>query len=177
MPRGGSPKRGPQVSTAAMKHVTSGTFNIAYLTSTGEQYIIATSNEVAAPALYLKADDKDEMYSWIRLNAFIFDSADDLIFEYALIRCLQDDALQALDDADTLEYLMKEKRILKRGIHAAPCYGATTGSVPKKLAFELYQVKLRTGEELRLIIRPIYPAITGNSVHELGTLEWRKVGD
>lgn len=161
------------ISEVSLSHVTSGTYQREIISQTGLTFAAGTEAEVTAIAANVIADDaKDALFSWVRVSFVLYSTAEEMVYEWALIRCDKDDATQDLNDSPTVELLQKEGRILKRGMATVP---VPSNSPVRWQRFSVYQVQLFDDEELRLLIRPI----TGSSAATgriYGLLEWREVG-
>lgn len=156
-----------------MSFVTRGTYQREVFSQLALTFAGATEDEVDAVATNIVASaDKDELFSWVRCQFKVHSVAEAFHYEWMLIRCLSADAMQDLDDSDTMEYLQKEGRVLKRGLVsvALPNYAAARWQ-----KFEVYNVALNDGEELRLLIRPLVGS-TADAGRIYGLLEWRQVG-
>lgn len=158
----------------AVAYVTRGTYNREIVDLSTITYTPGTEYEVEpiADNIVAATADKDELYSWVRFMAFIHDTASHLVFEWMLIKCPSADATQDLNDSDVVEKLHKDKRLFARGLLLSP--DPDQGGPVKPVKFEVFNVYLPYGEELRLVIRPIQSSggATGR-VH--GVLEWRQV--
>lgn len=156
-----------------MKQVVSGTYHRELITATGVTDAAGTERELTTLANIVKADSKDELFSWIRYVVYRWSSADPICYEWAVIRCQQSDATQDLNADATVEGLQRMGRILKRGIiWDLP----VAGSGPRPIKFELFNVKLDVGEELRILLCP-WVSTAGATVSEKGLLEYRQVGN
>lgn len=161
------------MSKQAVQFVTSGTYQRDIVYQDSIQWAAGTEDEVDQVATSIAGSGtEDTMYSWIRGKIYINNnSGEHMCYEWALIKCQSADAMQDLNDAAAMEKLMRESRIFGRDIWAC---GATRTSL-KPVKFELYQVKLQVGEELRLVVRPVVGSAAG-SVGYMGLIEYRKVG-
>lgn len=159
---------------SVVQFLTSGTYKREEDDNTGVSYTAGTEVEISVVANNLFASlTEDVMFSWARCEAYLFDTTKYQLYEWALIRCAQADALQDLNDEDAVAALHREGRLLKRGMiyqNAAP-YGRC-----KPIKFEVYNVKLLPAEELRLVVRPLVSSGAG-TIEEHIVLEWRKVGE
>lgn len=134
-----------------------------------EQVVTAMSDNIAAP------ETTEAMYSWIRFTTFVVDQGDWSVFEYAVVRCDADDAMQNLNDETAVEELHREGRILSRDLvmQPAPLYGRM-----RELELEFYNVKLLPDEQLRFIVRPLRTSAgSAGQARAYGVLEWRQVGE
>lgn len=156
-------------SSVALEHVTRGTYQREILDASTQTWAVGTEYEVSDVSDALVASTQDEMFSWIRLQAWIYSASIGLRYEWMLYRCLSSDGLIDMDDEEDMEYLFKQKKIFVRGLLAQPnpAYGL------KMIKAELYNVKLSAGEEIRLAVRPMTAATDGAWK---GTLEYRKIG-
>jgi hypothetical protein len=158
----------------AVDFVTGGTYQRNVVNETGITFTAGTEIEGTSLASVIVADvaDQDSLFSWVRGKLYIYHNSLPIIFEWMIIKCLGTDALQDLNDNAVVEKLHKESRIMARDVS----YGGTPTYVPpKNIKFEFYNVKLDTGEELRLVIRPILGGAGATGVI-CGLLEWREVG-
>lgn len=166
-------KGGGGTSSQAISHVTSGTYHRDIISLADQTWATGSEFEVTTVASHIVADDsRDALFSWIRAKMYIFSIAERQFYEYAVIRCDKDEALQDLDDDTVMENLHKQGRILRRDL--IMCCDPDGGSVPA-VKFELYNVKLDDDEELRMVVRPIV-ASSAASGNVFGLLEWREVG-
>lgn len=143
-------------------------FNVAAHAQVGgtEAEVLAVATDIAGSAT------ADTMYSWIRAKIYLLNTAvEPLVYEWALIKCQSTDALQDLSDEAVMEKLQKESRIFAREFHAT----GKNESGLKPISFELYNVKLDLGEELRLVVLP-HRSTAGATAEYYGVLEWRQVG-
>lgn len=164
-------KRGS--GSQAVDFVTKGTYQRLLVEPAVVQHVSGTEGEITAIAgVILTPAEGDAMFSWIRYKSFIYSTdavGDKLLFEYALIKCGTGDALQDLNDSVKMEDLHKQSRVFARDTIFVRSGDAKT------IKFELFNVALDNGEELRLVIRP-WITTTGASVFHRGVLEWRQVG-
>lgn len=162
------------MSQEAVRVVTSGTYQ-RELVDTSFAWQAGTEVEETVMSTYITATTKDELFSWIRYNVAVFgQGAAGVLFEYAVFRCKSADATQDMNDSDAMEYLQKEGRILTRGIVSQGDWAAGLSS--KLLKMEFFNVKIPDDEELRFLIRPIFPAGPYANSRIIGLLEYRKVG-
>lgn len=166
-------KVAPGVSQA-VAHVTSGTYHRDLIEAgAGVQWVTGTEVEVTQVAEHIVADDgRDALFSWIRMQFWLYDTAQRTMGEWAVIRCDKDEALQDLNDDVVVENLHKQGRILRRDMFMS-C-DPDGGSI-KRHKVELFNVKLDDDEELRLVIRP-WVSAAGATCYATGILEWREVG-
>lgn len=164
-------RRVPGVTTTTLQHAVSGTYqteqiNVSADLTAGTEWELA----VMAANILANTDSKDEVFSWIRLTMVSYDTAQGIVFEWFVVRCLITDALQDMDDEGVVEALQKDNRILRRGFYrtGSPLY--TNAPI---LDEEFHKVRLRYGEELRFIVNPIY---CGAAQFFQGRLEWRQQG-
>lgn len=159
---------------SSVQFVTSGTYQRALVYQDNMTWVANTEDEVDGVAAAIAGDvTKDTMYSWIRAKIYVNNNvAEHMGFEWALIKCASGDALQDLNSAADMEKLMKESRIFARDVQY---YSLSRGSV-KPIRFELFNVKLNLGDELRLVVRPLC-ASAGASMYYIGLIEWRQVGE
>lgn len=158
---------------ASVSYVTQGTYQRELIASTGQAWTAGTEFEVATVSDNIVADtaDRDEMYSWVRGMMMLYISAAANIYEWMVLRMDSGDALPDLNTSSVVEALQKDKRILCRGYEYCthPTYNP-----PKRVKFELFNVKLRYGEELRFVVRPLITTADAGNIY--GLLEWRQVG-
>jgi hypothetical protein len=166
--------KGAGASKQALDHLAKGTYQRVDFSATenfaaGTEVVVTSmSDNICTPTAVDEA-----MYSWVRWTGFIFDTGLWCIFEYAVIRCDHDDALQDLNDEAAVEDLHREGRILMRDfvMQPTPSYGRL-----KELELEFYNVKLLPDEELRLILRPLFDDSGVDAIRVAGIVEWRQVG-
>lgn len=160
-------------SAAAIAFVTQGTYQRDIVQLTGQAWTAGTEFEIGDISDVIIADtaDKDELFSWIRFQGYVYINSTIGIFEWMVLRQETADALPDLNTNSVVEELQKDKRILARGFYmtAYPSY-----QPPPKIKFELYKVPLRYGEEIRLVFRPLVTTADQGTVQ--GLLEWRQVG-
>ena len=167
-------KKGNVVSSPAVKHLTSGTYHRELINTTGMQFVAGTEREIVEVAANIVADDgRDALFSWVRCQLWVIDTAGRCFGELAVIRCDAGEALQDLNDDTVVENLHKQGRILWRALFQS-C--DPDGGGVKLHKFELYNVKLDDDEELRLVFRPMNDA-AGATCEYRGILEWREVGN
>lgn len=161
-------------SRSAIEHVTKGTYQRDTVALEGQNWAQGTEFEIPDLAAVILADtaDKDELFSWIRGQVFVYDNVAGWSYEWAIIKCDVGDGLQDLNDNSATEILHKEGRLFARGLAMTP--GNTYG-VARPIKFELFNVNLRYGEELRLVIRPLKATSAGGG-YVYGIIEWRQVG-
>lgn len=166
-------KPGGSVSTASVSFVTQGTYQRDLIAMEGVAMTTGTEYEVADVSDVITATtaNKDELFSWVRGLIFVYIDNLPSMHEYMLIRMKQADALPDLNDAAAVEYLQKEKRILTRGWIHQPLW---TYNSLKAVKFELYNLQVPYGEELRFVVRPLTSTAANGYVR--GLLEWRQVG-
>lgn len=171
MPRSLGARTGP-----AVEYVTAGTYQRLTLESTGVALVKGTELELDTNISdNIRGDGvSDALFSWIRyLGYFGTLSTYSTAIEWMLLKCLQSDGTQDLSDPAVVERLQKESRLFARGMIVNG--SAEAGNGYRKLAFEVYNVKLQLGEELRLVGRPLLAVGASNFVG-YGVLEWRQVG-
>lgn len=160
---------------SAIRHATEGTYQRAILHETVINFAEGTEYEITHLAANLVADtaDKDELFTWVRGMYFVYSTSAHMSFEWILMRIDAADADPDFNSASTFERLHKEKRIFARGIILNP--DPDVGGPVKPFKFEVHQVKLLYGEELRLLLRPI--GVSGAADGQVvGLLEWRQQG-
>jgi len=128
--------------------------------------------EVSAAITAAGVGGKDEMYSWIRGHLYFYQLAAPTLIGWALIRCPYSDAVQNLLDPDVMEPLQHQKRIISRGWISNP--PANAGRV-SPVKFEVFNFKLPVDEELRFVYCPWQASAAVG--YEIGTLEWRQIGE
>lgn len=160
-------------SAAAIAFVTQGTYQRDIISLTGQAWTAGTEFEIADVSDVIIADtaDKDELFSWVRGQMYIFISGSAAAFEWMLLRQDTADGLPDLNTNSVVEELQKDKRILARGFYLTATHSYQP---PPKVKFEVYKVPLRYGEELRLVVRPLSTTADQGTVY--GLLEWRQVG-
>lgn len=158
---------------ASVSYVTQGTYQRELIASTSQAWTAGTEFEVSTVSDNIVADtaDRDEMFSWVRGMLMFYITAASNIYEWMVLRMDSGDALPDLNSSSVVEALQKDKRILSRGFEYVthPTY-----NVPKKVKFELYNIKLRYGEEIRFVVRPLVTTADAGNIY--GMLEWRQVG-
>lgn len=152
----------------AIDFVTSGSYKRDLTYSGDYDGTQNTEHELEELATAVLADTQDELYSWIRYQGYVISEGTSVAFEYAVVKCLSTDSLQDLNDDAVVELLQKEGKLFTRGWVVQSPYGH-----PKKMSFEFFNVKLKAGEELRLIVRP---QLTWADAFRFSDLEYRKVG-
>lgn len=154
--------------------VAEGTYQRTTVSVDTATFVAGTEYEVANVANLILAStaNQDEMYTWIRGMMFVYDTATAMCYEWFVIRCEITDATQDLDDSTVAEALHKDKKIYARGLIMAP--DPDMGGPVKPIKFEFHKVRLRYGEELRLLLRPILVS-GGATGYVKGVLEWRQV--
>lgn len=159
------------ISTTALEHVTRGTYHRASVDTGSQTWTISTELELDELSDVLAASGKDEMFSWIRYQFWLYSAASACRFEWMLVKQLSTEALPDMNDDATMEYLFKERKIFARGLMAqtAPTYGV------RMIKGELYNVKLSDGEELRFVIRPMTAGLS--DMAEKGLIEYRQIGN
>lgn len=160
-------------SSAAVAHVTSGTYHRDLIENTGLTLVEGTEYNVGAIQTNIVADDgRDALFSWVRCQLWAYDTTKRAFGEFALIRCDAAEGTQDLNSDTVVENLHKQGRILWRKI-AHSC--APDGGGISLHKFEVYNVKLDDNEELRLVYRP-WNGSAASSFDFKGILEWREVG-
>ena len=161
-------------TSSAVEYVTSGTYQRQDWLATAQTQTVGTEYEIAYVSGVIVAEtaNKNELFSWVRGQVFLYETAQYSAFEWFLVRMDTADAIPNLDDEPTAEKLQREKRIMSRGLI---CQGHPTYGGLRPIKFEVFNVKLVYGEELRLIIRPLVASGAAQSTH-FGLLEWRQVG-
>lgn len=159
------------VSNVALEHVTRGTYQRALVEETGQTWAVGTEFEAEDISDVLVASGKDEMFSWIRYQLWLYQTDGPCKYEWMLVRQASADPLPDMNDSSVMEYLFKEKKIFSRGLMAQTedTYGL------RALKAELFNVKLYDGEEIRLVVRPI-SSVTATGVQR-GIVEYRKIGN
>lgn len=163
--------RVPGVTSVTLQQAVAGTYQTEQMSATGIDLTAAAEYELPMAAYVLaNTDSKDEVFSWIRYNLYHMDTAQAQICEWFVIRCLITDATQDMDDEATVEALQKDGRILTRGwtTSGQAAYGRFG-----KISFELHKVKLRYGEEIRVLLLPYY---VGAAFAYYGRIEYRQQG-
>lgn len=161
---------GHSTSSVRTDFVTQGTYNVFRATDSGIAWTDGTEYESTRVSNQVLASGKDELYSWVRGQFLLYSVGSPWRYEWFVVRMNSADALPDFDTSSEVEVLQKEKRIYARGMIMAPL---RTYSSIRTVKFELYNVKLRDGEELRLIIKP-YGTVADGVVQSV--MEWRKVG-
>ena len=159
----------------AIQHVTQGTYQREIVDSNALTFVAGTEYEVAVLASNVLADtaDKDELFSWVRGMFFVFDTGTYCAFEWMVYKTLIADADVDMNASAAMEALHKDSKLFGRGILLQP--DPDSGGPVRPVKFEFFNVKLRYGEELRLLLRPI-AASGGATGHVHGVIEWRQVG-
>ena len=161
-------------SSSAVRHVTSGTYHRDIIIQRSLTFTAGTEWEVPELATNIVADDgRDALFSWVRCVFWVYDEGTRHLYEWFVIRCDKDEALQDMNTDSVVENLHKQGRILRRDI--VQVFDPEAGNI-KKNKFELYNVKLDDDEELRLVVRPITTGGASAGAAD-GVLEWREVGD
>lgn len=155
--------------------MTKGTYQREIIALSALDWVAGAEYEVTAVASNIIAStaQKDELYSWVRGTLFVYDVTSGITYEWMLIKSVSSDATQDLNDSDVVEKLHKERRIFARGLVLVPDPDA--GGPVKPISFQVYNVALPYGEELRLLLRPIRASGTANGRID-GLIEWRQVG-
>lgn len=165
--------KGKTGGSQAIAHVTSGTYHRTLIDTAPAQWVADTEVEETHVSTEIVADDgRDALFSWIRVQFYLYDTESRTFGEWMLIRCDAGEALQDLNDDTVVENLHKQGRILRRDLFMS-C-DPDGGSI-KRHKFELYNVKLDDDEELRLVIRPWVSAAAATCFVR-GIIEWREVG-
>lgn len=161
--------------SAAVQHVTRGTYQREIVADSGLTLTPGTEFEVneLGDNVVASTADKDELFSWVRGFLFVYDTTNHVVYEWAVVRQLSTDGLPDFNSSSAVEALHKDKKILARGMLLCP--DPDSGGPVKPIKFEFYNVALRYGEELRLVIRPIQSS-GGASGRVDGLVEWRQVG-
>lgn len=149
-----------------------GTYQRELISYTSLTQVVGTEYELAMVATKLLASGADERIKWARFHVLCFDIGQFVTGEWMLYKCLSTDADIDMNTAATIELLQKRGNLLKRGYYVSSKadYGKLQG-----IKFEIYNVDLNDGEELRLLIRPIQ--ISGaNTFNIQGELEYRIAG-
>lgn len=171
----GTKVSGPGIDTTTVRVLTSGTYRRSEISQLSLSFSSGTELEVTQVATDLVADDsKDTVFTWLRIHFMLFDSAEVMPFEYALIRCDTGDALQDMNSDSTMEELQQEGRILARGIKFVGDVNA--GGPCPLIKIEKYKVVVPDGEELRLVVKPMSAGTASGGVIR-GVLEWREAGN
>lgn len=163
------------VSEIAVRHATEGTYQRAVLHMTGLNFVEGTEYEVStvADVIVASTENEDELFTWVRGMYFVYSTSAHMSFEWALIKIDSADADPDLNSGTIFERLHKEKRVFARGMILNP--DPDVGGPVKPFKFEVHQVKLLYGEELRLLLRPI--GVSGAADGQVvGLLEWRQQG-
>lgn len=146
--------RGGGSKSAVLDYLSEGTFESYRNRLTAQTFTIGTEFEVLSIAANItaNAENRDMLFPWIRAKVYVYDSTPGhSMFEWFLVRCPAADGLQDLSDIDVMDALLKEKKILARGVVSQP--GASYAPL-KPIAFELYRIRLKEDDELRLICYP-----------------------
>jgi len=106
------------------------------------------------------------------LHLYLYQPAAASLCEWMLIRCDSGAAVQNLQDDAVIEPLQQQKRIIARGWVSNP--PASAGRL-SPIKVELFNMKLPVDEELRFVVCP-YTAAAAVAC-EIGTLEWRQIGE
>lgn len=160
-------------SAPSLKYVTQGTYQRDIVLTESQTWTIGTEFEVTdlSDVIIASTVSKDELFSWVRGQIFCYKTGDGFLFEWMLIRQKTADSLPDLNDNAAVELLQKEKRIFARGLVHQP---APEYSKLSAVKFEVFNVGLRYGEELRFVVRPL-TAASGTGFLK-GLIEWRQVG-
>lgn len=167
------PAKSGSFSTTAVSYVTQGTYQREIVNTTAQAWTLGTEFEIPTISdnIVAATANKDELFSWIRANLMVYISGAQMIYEWMLLRMDSADALPDLNTSSVVEELQKDSRILARGFEHIP-NGYYAGM--RRIKFEKYNLKLRYGEELRLVIRPLTTTADAGTIH--GLFEWRQVG-
>lgn len=167
------PAKSGSFSTTAVSYVTQGTYQREIEALSGQAWTSGTEFELETVSdnIVAATANKDELFSWVRGNYIVSISGTNMVYEWMIIRMDSADALPDLNSSSVVEALQKDKRIFARGFEYI---SNTTYQTPRRIKFELYNVKLRYGEELRLVIRPLSTTADAGIVN--GLFEWRQVG-
>lgn len=160
------------VQSVRLEHLTQGTYQIVRSTDSGLSHAVATEYENDDLSTVVVASGADKLYSWVKGQHLVWNTGGHSGYEWFVIRQNAGTAAPDMDNSDTVEVLHKEKRIYARGlIHQPnPVYQRL-----KPITYEFYNVRLRDGEELQLIIKP-FVAVT-STVSQYNTVEYRIVGE
>lgn len=158
----------------AVAYVTAGTYQRDLIQAEAQAFTQGTEFEISdvSDAIVAATANKDELFSWVRGKVFKFITDGYDCYEWMVLRQNSADALPDLNDNAAVEILQKEKRIYTRGFELVP--DPDSGGPVKPIKFELFNVKLRYGEEIRLVIRPL--VTTAATGRYYGLIEWRQVG-
>lgn len=161
----------PQSGGTGLDYVLSGTYQCASTTTTSCTFTTDTEFELPLLATSIVCIE-DALLSWVRYRFWCWGGDEQAFYEWFVIKCQSTDATQDLSSSTVLEDLQREHRIIKRGAVATP---VTTSMRGKPIMIELFNLKLVRGEELRLLVRPLY---TGTASHGkyIELCEWRQVG-
>lgn len=154
-----------------LEFVTSGTYQREVSTDSAFDLTAGTEKELPLLATHIVCTE-DALLSWIRMFWNVSASDERTVYEWFVIRCQAADSTQDLSTNTVVEDLQRAKKILKRGLVSQSHYLAGGNKIQK---LELFNVKLSRGEELRLLIRPLF-SNTANHVIMYALLEWRQVG-
>lgn len=149
-----------------------GTYQRELIADAPADWAVGTEVEQTTVATKLVASGQDERVLWARFSVYVYDASVPTITEWMLLKCLATDAIQDMNDSSAIELLLKRGKILKRGYHHANAnlaYGSAS-----KVKWEIFNVDLNDGEELRMLFRPVLNAGTATSV--VGELEYRLAG-
>jgi hypothetical protein len=161
-----------RTSSASVKFLTSGTYRMSDWSDPVLGFVADTEVEVPIVSTEVYASGTDEMYSFVRGKFWFTCTTTSSIAEWYLLKCLATDATQDLSNDTVVEGLQVDRRIFARGVFTTGIEGYSPFGVIK---FAKYNVKLRDGEELRLLVRPIKAGAV--TIKAYGILEWRKVGE
>lgn len=160
------------MSSVRTDFVTQGTYNVYRATDSGLSFTAGTEYASSRLSNQVAASGKDEMYSWIRgMFRIIHSDASVCSGEWFVLKQKTTDALPDMDTSAEVEVLQKEKRIFAHGMFSN---GSATYYPPKWIKFQLYNVKLNDGEELRFVFKPFTTTVGHGQI--MSIMEWRAVG-
>lgn len=159
-------------SSQALEQVTNASYQREIVNDSGT---LAAGAELEGVAFSdnIKASGSDALFPWIRAHVYFagMDSYD-LVFWY-VVKCLSTDALQNISDSAVLEGLQKTGKVFARGVLPVNTVGVGTFRGTKELEWK--NVKLKDGEELRLIVHTLFGQET-SGLAIVTDLEWRQTG-
>lgn len=156
-----------------LEYVTSGTYQCEHSPPTALSVVADTEVELGLLATNIVCTE-DALISWIRYRWAVWSIDEPLVFEWFLIKCQSTDAIQDLSDNLVIEGLQRDSKIFARGVQVEPV-GGRDATAPVLHTHQFYNVKLKRGEELRMVIMP-YSSCTASHAFAVQLLEWRQVG-
>lgn len=157
-------------SNQAIEQVTNASYQRALMNDT-PALTGGVEAELAVLAGNITADDsKDTLFPWIREKIYVSCASQPTLLFWYVIKCLGTDAVQQVLDDAVLEQLQRDSKIFARGAVKIPYFAVTGGYA--SFDYEFHNVKLKDGEELRVVIH----AVDSVTIGAFGDLEWRETG-